>query len=390
MVLRPMPDKPFSCSRFPGGFPVAVFQPVCLLSCSQHIRVYAATGISRSGACCTYAVPSCGNVFSRMGERAVTILELLDAYIDLKRNELRRNTIRSYTTTRKVIEQEPWSRRRACEIKVSDAKKWINALVTERWYSAGTVSVIKTLLVSACQVAVDDDVLAKNPFRFEFAKPFYEKKERPYLTIAQQQHFLSFLEQDACCSKFYGQFYFCLRTGLRVGELMGLTESDLDFEHSSIRISHQVQELKGGGYYASAPKTKSGIRVIPMLGNVAQILREFIESNKNKKPYEVDGYSGFVFTTYKGSIKGRKQYDKELDACLRAYNSTHEEQLPRITMHCLRHSFCTAMAELGVDPKHLQYLMGHSTIEMTMDHYRHVAYDDVQRSVAELVSEEIG
>lgn len=120
------------------------------------------------------------------------------------------------------------------------------------------------------------------------------------------------------------------------------------------------------------------------------LLREFIESNKNKKPYEVDGYSGFVFTTYKSSIKGRKQYDKELDACLRAYNSTHEEQLPRITMHCLRHSFCTAMAELGVDPKHLQYLMGHSTIEMTMDHYRHVAYDDVQRSVAELVSEEIG
>jgi len=315
-----------------------------------------------------------------------TVLELLDAYIELKKDELRRNTIYSYTATRKAISREAWSRRRACEIKVSDAKKWINALVTERGYGAGSVSVIKALLVSACQVAVDDDVLVKNPFRFEFVKSLYEKKERAYLTTVQQQHFLSFLEQDASYSKFYGQFYLCLKTGLRVGELMGLTEDDLDFGHSCVHVSRQVQELKGGGFYVSAPKSSSGIRVVPMLGEVTRILHEAIEANKNKKPYEIDGYSGFVFTTDAGSIKGRTRYNRELAACIRAYNSTHEEQLPHITMHCLRHSFCTTMAEMGIDPKHLQYLMGHATIEMTLDHYRHVSYDDIQRDVTSLVN----
>lgn len=314
-----------------------------------------------------------------------TVLELLDSYIDLKKNELRYNTIHSYTTTRRAISQEPWSRRRVCEIKVSDAKKWVNALVTERGYSAGSVSVMKTLLASACQVAVDDDVLAKNPFKFSFAKSAYEKKERPFLTLAEQSDFLSFLKQDAYYSKFYCQFYILLKTGLRIGELMGLTKNDIDFKHSCICVSHQIQQTRGGDFYVSVPKSKSGVRNIPMLENVAQILREVIASNKDKKQVEINGYSGFIFTTDTGSPINHNRYNYELACCIRGYNSTHEAQLPHITVHCLRHSFCTAMAELGIDPKHLQYIMGHSTIEMTMDHYRHVAYDDIQRSVTELI-----
>lgn len=318
-----------------------------------------------------------------------TVLELLDAYIDLKRNEVRHNTLVSYTSIRSVIAQEPWAHFRVCEAKVSDAKKWIHALITEHGYSVGTVSVMKTVLAAACQVAVEDDVLVKNPFRFTFVKSIYERKERPYLTSTEQSNFLSFLKQDAHYSKFYHQFYILLKTGLRVGELMGLTKDDIDFEHSCIHVSHQIQEAKDG-FYVSSPKSKSGVRNIPMLESVGQVLQEVIASSKGKGQFEIGGYSGFIFITDAGSLKNHGQYNYELGCCIRGYNSTHEEQLPRMTVHCLRHSFCTAMAELGVDPKHLQYLMGHSTIDMTMSHYRHVAYDDIQRSVTGLVNREIG
>ena len=169
---------------------------------------------------------------------------------------------------------------------------------------------------------------------------------------------------------------------------MGLGKDDIDFKHSCIHVSHQIQEAKGGGFYVSSPKSKSGIRDIPMLENVAQLLQEAITFSERKKQFEIDGYSGFVFVTDAGSIKYHTQYNYELDSCIRRYNSSHEDQLPHVNVHCLRHSFCTTMAELGIDPKPLQYLMGHSTIEMTMNHYRQVSYDDIQRSVAELANKE--
>ena len=315
-----------------------------------------------------------------------TILKLVNSYIDLKQHELRYNTICSYMTLRNIIAREPWSRLYACDIKISDSKKWIQALVAERGYSAGTVAQTKVLLASACQAAVEDNILFKNPFRFRFAKSRYERKERPYLTLAEQQSFLSFIQQDNRCSRYYNQFYVLLKTGIRIGELMGLTISDIDFSQACIQISHQVQQIHDG-FCVLTPKSKSGIRILPMVDDVQKVLLEIIETNKHKEACEVDGYSNFIFTTKTGSIKRRSQYNQELAFCVRAYNDAHEKKLPPLSVHCLRHSFCTTMAELGIDPKYLQYIMGHSKIEVTMNYYRHVSYEDVQKSVLRAAGE---
>ena len=66
------------------------------------------------------------------------------------------------------------------------------------------------------------------------------------------------------------------------------------------------------------------------------------------------------------------------------YNDTHEDLLPKITPHVCRHTFCSKMARSGMNPKILQYIMGHSGISMTMNVYTHVNCEDVAKEMARL------
>ena len=64
------------------------------------------------------------------------------------------------------------------------------------------------------------------------------------------------------------------------------------------------------------------------------------------------------------------------------YNKEHLLQLPLITPHICRHSYCTNMANSGMNPKTLQYLMGHSDVSVTLNIYTHTGYDDAKESAA--------
>lgn len=56
----------------------------------------------------------------------------------------------------------------------------------------------------------------------------------------------------------------------------------------------------------------------------------------------------------------------------------HEEALPNVTPHTFRHTFCTRMAEAGMNPKALQYIMGHASIQMTLDYYAHASFESAK------------
>lgn len=71
-----------------------------------------------------------------------------------------------------------------------------------------------------------------------------------------------------------------------------------------------------------------------------------------------------------------------------SYNKLYREQLPNITPHVCRHTFCSNMAKSGMNPKTLQYLMGHSDIGVTLNTYTHVQYDDVETEMKRVVNAE--
>ena len=74
-------------------------------------------------------------------------------------------------------------------------------------------------------------------------------------------------------------------------------------------------------------------------------------------------------------------WEKYMEHILDKYNSIYKIQMPTVTPHVCRHTFCSIMAKSGVNPKTLQYIMGHSDISVTLNTYTHLKYEDVEKEV---------
>ena len=146
-----------------------------------------------------------------------------------------------------------------------------------------------------------------------------------------------------------------------------MTLPDLDFENRLVNIDHQLLRDTEIGYYIETPKTKSGERQVPMVEEAYQAFKRVLANRKNDKRVEIDGYSDFLF--------------------LKKYNKYNEDKLPHITPHSLRHTFCTNYANAGMNPKALQYIMGHANIAMTLNYYAHATFDSAMAEMKRLNKE---
>lgn len=179
---------------------------------------------------------------------------------------------------------------------------------------------------------------------------------------------------------------------LTKAELIGLRWKDIDLEQKIISVNHQlVYKNYGDGYklHISQPKSAAGTRQIPMSNEVYKALIAIRRQSYDagvKSFAEIDGYCDFVFITRNGMPIMPNAYNNILYNIVRAYNGEAQKNkqklLPKISSHTLRHTACTRMAERKMDPKVLQYIMGHSSISITMEVYNHIA--EIQRVEAEI------
>ena len=144
-------------------------------------------------------------------------------------------------------------------------------------------------------MAVDDDMIRKNPFKFKLSDVVpNDAYVRSALTKAQQERYLQFI-RDYGHGNYYDDIVILLGTGLRVSELYGLTKADIDFDRRCIHIKKQLCRTADKPYFIAPPKTKSGIRSIPMTDSVYMAFRRVIENRGSPKvEMMVDGYSGFL------------------------------------------------------------------------------------------------
>ena len=147
------------------------------------------------------------------------------------------------------------------------------------------------------------------------------------LTPAQEASLLSFVANDTVYQKYYDEIIILLGTGLRISELCGLTEADLDFEGGTIQVDHQL--LRGaGGYYVEPPKTKSGVRQIPMSEKVYEALKWVLANRRSATPVIVDGYGNFLFLNRDGKPKVAANYETMFRGLVKKYSKTQTEALP--------------------------------------------------------------
>ena len=306
----------------------------------------------------------------------MTVLELVQKYISQKRG-VKHNTQANYNFVINVIKKEDFGAKRIDTIKLSDAKTWLIKLQDDgRGYSS--IHSIRGVVRPAFQMAVDDDLINKNPFEFQLATVVVnDSVTREAITRKQQREFLRFIKADKHFCKYYDGIYFFFHTGLRVSEFVGLTINDIEFDKERIKVDHQLQRTRNMKYEILTPKTEKGERYVPMQKDVADCFRRIIQNRKHPKIEPmIDGYSGFLFLDKNDVPMVALHWEKYFQHIREKYNSIYKVQMPCITPHVCRHTFCSNMAKSGMNPKTLQYIMGHSDIGVTLNTYTHLQFED--------------
>jgi integrase len=179
-------------------------------------------------------------------------------------------------------------------------------------------------------------------------------------------------------SRYYPLFYTALFTGMRRCELLGLKWGDVDFIMSQIYVNRGLHHLKDGSYIFTEPKSAKSRRTIALSPSAFLMLKE----HKEKQSLE-------------WSMLGKSLTDSVLVFCkpdgepfrpntvTRAWETTASKcGLPVIRLHDARHTHASIMLKQGIHPKIVQERLGHSSIQITLDTYSHVA-PGLQQAAAE-------
>ncbi len=311
----------------------------------------------------------------------MTVLQLVEKYISQKTG-VRHNTQANYNFVINIIKKEDFGAKRIDKVKLSDAKAWLIKLQADgRGYS--TIHTVRGVVRPAFQMAVDDDLLNKNPFEFQLATVVVnDSVTREAISRKQERQFLEFVKNDKHFCKYYEGIFILFKTGMRISEFVGLTISDLDMKNRKITIDHQLQRTRDMKYVIEDTKTSCGVREIPMTDEVYECFKTILE-NRQKPKVEpiIGGKSGFLYLDKNGMPMVALHWEKYFQHIREKYNSIYKVQMPKITPHVCRHTFCSNMAKSGMNPKTLQYIMGHSDIGVTLNTYTHVQYEDAEKEM---------
>lgn len=325
----------------------------------------------------------------------LTVVQLCEKYLATKIN-VKLNTVANYKTTMNILKSKPFGQLRISKIKEIDAKEFLIHLQQEDGRSSSSVHSIRGVLRPVFALAVKNDYIRKNPFDFQLVDVLVDDSvRREAITRDKERKFLLFVSESKYYRKYYDGMYLLFKTGLRISEFCGLTLKDIDMEKRIITVDHQLQRMRDGTLYIEEPsskkastKTSAGIREIPMKKDVYECLQRIIAARPvlEEEPV-VDGYSGFLFLTiHNGLVRPSVAMDWEhrFSHAVERYNRIYKEPLPKITPHVCRHTYCSNMAKSGMNPKILQYLMGHSDISVTLNIYTHVKAEDARAEIKRL------
>lgn len=305
--------------------------------------------------------------------KKMTVCQLYKKQNSLRKN-VKRNTVKGRKQFMNLLKKDFLGSMTIDTVKLSDAKAWAIRM-SENGIAYSSIRNYKRSLKASFYLAIQDDYIRKNPFDFKLSDVLDDDtEEKIALTSEQETNLLAFMKVDKVYRKYYDEVVILLNTGLRISELCGLTLSDIDMRNRSIDVNHQLLKDSEIGYYIELPKTKNGKREIPMAEQTYQEFKRLLKNRENVIPFRVENHSNFLFNTQAGFPKIACNYDSMLRGLVKKYNKTHDEQLPHITPHTFRHTFCTNMANKGMNPNTLQYIMGHSNITMTLNYYAHGSY----------------
>ena len=309
----------------------------------------------------------------------MTVDEFFEFWMNHLIPDLRSNTKRNYRDRYIRNIQPVIGRLKVGDVYPFHCKKIL--LDMEDIYSTSTIIQTYNTMRALFKTSYKNGIIDKYPLN-DIKCPTAHKhvSNIKVLTIEEQDKFL----EAAKMSRNYDQYVFLLQTGLLTGELIGLTWDSVDLKSKIITIDKSLEyRYDRGTWEAGPPKTTAGYRTIPLTSKAYDILTRLYDARKNRyEAPELDTQLEFkdrltdeirylnmkdlVFINRKGMPTKSNSYDTDL------YKVCDIANIKHISMYVLRHSFATRAVERGIQPKILQLLLGHASLQVTIETYIHI------------------
>ena len=279
---------------------------------------------------------------------------------------------------------------RLTKLQPQDVRQFMREKATQG-LSAKSICHYRTTLCTALNVAVHDGLIFRNAAAL--AKP--PRVDKPVLRILDKEEALHFLAA-VNGHRLEAMFTVALALGMREGEILGLRWQDVDLDAGSLHVVCALQRIKRPGEKKSkleliSPKTERGRRTIAL----PQVATSALQAHRSRQQRERElcgerwRDTGMVFTTSIGTMLDQRNMLRTFYDILNTPDPADPEPdpkkkrklLPRLRFHDLRHSAATLLLVQGVHPRYIMELLGHSSINVTMNTYGHVL-DDMKRETA--------
>jgi len=314
-------------------------------------------------------------------DRNTTLNEWYEIWMSTCKKHCRNTTQKTYATQYNRLRKElGW--RKLVDLNLVILQKAFNELKSD-----ASRSDCKALLVDMLNCAVNTDLLVKNVAYQINTKIDNEENEEKRILTPEEVDLLLKSSRDG---RLYPMFVVALNTGMRMGEILGLTWDCVDFEKDMIYVNKTLCTLSNGGktiYDLHPPKTKAGKRNIPMSKLVKEtLLEQKAWKDKVDTKYKPrDGFENLVFTSKTNNPLHASNVKDSINYLIERIRVNNPE-FEHFTPHGLRHTFATNCISKGMQPKTLQKILGHTSLKMTMDLYCHVL-DDTLREEMGIVME---